>query len=326
MAFHTLNLTTAPHIAEISGETCGFITRVAWSPSGGALAVGYGGGVMLWKGGFGGKPDAHFKHAAPIRDIAFSPDGKWLAAASGDTNVYILDTLGLNIITSFQAADSADCVTVSPDGQLLIAGYASGLLRRFDLKARKHADAAAHQAEISRLVFSMPTRLLSGSRDGTLKLWEVDSFNVIDSLQRVAEMDRALWASVNKLQENDAGSPPLRPVWVKDIAIDQDQAAVAWKDGTIVLYSLAEHTLSQTHSLEGHKGGVDSLTFSSDGRLLASGGRDHQIKLWDVSSRSLLTTLASHRKPVLTLAFAVNDLFLISGGGDNALKLWGVER
>ncbi len=325
MAFHTLNLTTAARIAEVSEETYGFITRAAWSPSGKTLAVGYGGGVMLWQGGFGGEPDAHFKHTAPIRDIAFSPDGKWLAAASGDTNVYILDTQSLNIITSFQGADSADCVTVSPDGRMLIAGYASGLLRRFDLKTHQQADAAAHQAEISRLAFSTPTRLLSGSRDGMLNLWEVGSFTVIDSLQRVAEMDRALWASVNKLQETDAGSPPLRPVWVKDISIYQDRAAVAWKDGMIMLYSLAERTLVQTHSFEGHKGGVDSLTFSSDGSLLASGGRDQRIKLWGTDRRELLSTLTGHRKPILTLAFAVNDLFLISGGGDNALKLWGVE-
>lgn len=325
MAFHTLNIQNASRIAEISEETCGFITRIAWSPQARALAVAYGGGVSLWRDGFGGEADARFEHSAPIKDVAFSPDGKWLAAASSDTFVYILDTQ-LKVMTSFQATNAVDCVAISPDGRFIAAGCADGTVQHTDLKTREHQAIPAHETEISRMRFISNQQLISGSRDGSLKLWNLSDKTVINSVQHIASQDQAIWLQrVDGAQEKEVITTLPHPVWVRDIAMYGDQAAVAWKDGSITLYSLRDKKLSLIRAIEAHEHGVDALAFSSDGTLLASGGRDNTIKLWNVSTGELLTTLTSHRKPVLALAFAVNDLFVISGSGDNTLKLWGVE-
>ncbi len=326
MAFHTLDLATAASMTEIAEESCGFITRAAWSQAAGALAVAYGGGVLLWRGGFGGEADARFEHSAPIKDVAFSHAGKWLAAASSDTFVYLLDAQ-LKVITSFQAANAVDCAAVSPDDRFIAAGCANGTIQHIDLKTGERQDIPAHDAEISRMRFLSNTLLLSGSRDGSLKLWNLNDKAVIDSVQRTAERDQAIWAQrPGSAQEKEILHLLPLPIWVRDIAISGDQAAVAWKDGLVTLYSLKDRKLSALRTLEAHENGVDAAAFSSDGSLLASGGRDDLIKLWNAATGDLLTTLSSHDKPVLTLTFAVNDLFLISGSGDNTLKLWGVEH
>jgi len=77
-------------------------------------------------------------------------------------------------------------------------------------------------------------------------------------------------------------------------------------------------------SIYGHYGGVDSLSFSPDGRLLATSGRDHAIKLWDLHSGEALHEIEAHDKPILTLAFSPDGRYLASGGGDNAIYLGGI--
>src|SRR5207248_1311576 len=57
-------------------------------------------------------------------------------------------------------------------------------------------------------------------------------------------------------------------------------------------------------TLTGHSGRVLSVVFSSDGRLLASGGVDREIRLWDAVSGQCLKILPSHTNCVRSLAFS----------------------
>jgi WD40 repeat protein len=78
-------------------------------------------------------------------------------------------------------------------------------------------------------------------------------------------------------------------------------------------------------TLKGHTAEVRSVSFSPDGRLLASGSEDGTIKLWRVSDGSLVRTLTGHAREVDSVSFSPDGRLLASGSGDNTIKLWRVS-
>jgi len=70
---------------------------------------------------------------------------------------------------------------------------------------------------------------------------------------------------------------------------------------------------------------INSLSFSPDGNLLASGSDDKTTKLWDVKSGSLVRTLSGHTSYVYSVAFSPDGNLLASGSGDKTTKLWDVK-
>src|SRR5258707_5176728 len=77
-------------------------------------------------------------------------------------------------------------------------------------------------------------------------------------------------------------------------------------------------------TLSGHAGSVWALAHSPDGRLLASGGQDRVIRLWDLHERRELAPLAGHLNTVVALAFAPAGDTLASAGADRTIRLWDV--
>ena len=70
-------------------------------------------------------------------------------------------------------------------------------------------------------------------------------------------------------------------------------------------------------TLEGHTDSVpSSITFSPDGKTLASGSSDATVKLWDVATGKLKATLEGHTTPVNSIAFSPDGKTLASGAGD----------
>jgi hypothetical protein len=75
-------------------------------------------------------------------------------------------------------------------------------------------------------------------------------------------------------------------------------------------------------SVRGHKRTITCLAFSNDGRYLASGSFDNQIIIWDVKSGREVMTFRGHTRAISTLAFSRDDRLLVSTANDNTLRVW----
>lgn len=83
--------------------------------------------------------------------------------------------------------------------------------------------------------------------------------------------------------------------------------------------------LSEFNLFGGHSGEVTSLTWSNDGRRIASGGKDGKIIIWDVESFLVIHYIDAHESDVNALAFSSDIKYLLSASSDKTIKLWNVE-
>ncbi|MFB2804324.1 hypothetical protein [Microcystis sp. BLCC-F209] len=84
--------------------------------------------------------------------------------------------------------------------------------------------------------------------------------------------------------------------------------------------------------LDGHNGSVNSVSFSPDGKTLATGSSDNTIKLWDVETGKEIRTLSGHNgyargedNHISSVSFSSDGKTLTSGSNDDTIILWNVE-
>ena len=165
---------------------------------------------------------------------------------------------------------------------------------------------AGHTAEVLSLAFRPDGKMLaSGSRDGTIKLWDVASATISATLN---------------------GHAPVRSV---AFSPDGRTLATGGDDRTVKLWDVA--TGENTSTLTGHTIGVHCVAYSPDGITLASGSPDETIRLWDVATLKQRTVLEGH---TWTLCYSPDGTRLASAGwgrvkfpeiNDRKIKLWDTQ-
>ena len=80
------------------------------------------------------------------------------------------------------------------------------------------------------------------------------------------------------------------------------------------------------YTLEGHRDWVESVAFSPDGKLLASGSWDNTIKIWDVETWHCVQTLVGHQSGIESVSFSNDGKLLASGSRDNTVKIWDTSK
>ncbi|MBL8134512.1 MAG: WD40 repeat domain-containing protein [Anaerolineae bacterium] len=300
----TISPQTAYQVKVISQASLGFIARAAWSPDGGALAVAHGEEVSLWLEGFSPEPNRRIKHPTTVKSVAFAPDGAAFATGCSDMLVRLWSAVETFVLVTLRGHHSAvEGVAFSANGRLLASCSGDRTIRIVDMTdSIGSAVLSGHTSDVTGLAFNAAgDMLVSGGWDSTLRFW-----NVKDRSERAA------------LTFAD---------WLRDVVVSPSGEIIAapCKDGSVYLVEFA--TQRQIAQLRAHPGGADCAAFSPDGAILATGGRDNAIRLWDWRSApdQPLAVLQGHSKPVLTLSFHPVGTLLVSGGGDNLVNVWGVD-
>lgn len=97
---------------------------------------------------------------------------------------------------------------------------------------------------------------------------------------------------------------------------------------TLCLASAATSTAQKPQLVvqTGHGETIYALAISPDKKLLASGGIDQKVIIWDIASGKQLYSLTEHTQAVLSLAFSHDNKLLASGSADGSVKIWDVAR
>ncbi len=112
--------------------------------------------------------------------------------------------------------------------------------------------------------------------------------------------------------------------WVRCVAYSPDGRLLALAVGKEIQLIVVESGRCE-QVLEGHTSWVTSVTFSSNGKLLASGSEDKTIRLWEVESGRCEQVLEGHTNWVLSVTFSPNGELLASGSYDKTIRLWQLE-
>jgi WD40 repeat protein len=109
------------------------------------------------------------------------------------------------------------------------------------------------------------------------------------------------------------------------------QALACWKDTMVVglrssdIIILNTITGSQVAVLSGHTRWVRSLTFSSDGASIVSGGDDEALKLWDVQTGGIVKTFHGHTNHIHSVSISADSTMIASGSWDRTIRLWDIQ-
>ncbi|KAI5298618.1 hypothetical protein KEM56_003907, partial [Ascosphaera pollenicola] len=86
-----------------------------------------------------------------------------------------------------------------------------------------------------------------------------------------------------------------------------------------LLHTLQDNTVDKDGDLY-----IRSVCFSPDGRLLATGAEDRQIRVWDIQTETIKHVFSGHEQDIYSLDFARNGRYIASGSGDKSVRIWDI--
>jgi WD40 repeat protein len=306
------------------------ITALAFSPDGAEIVASGFHEATTWKVA-DGSPSRRIRGMAErIHEIAYSPDGKWMATASGDpgqfgsVQLWIAEPDGGGKLARdlLETTDSVFAVAFSPDGSKLAAAGADRALRVWEVASGKEIALIEDHADwIFDLAWSPDgKRISTASRDKTSKVFDVEKRESLATFPGHAETVYCVAFTPDGKQVVTGGADNQVRVWspdedAKQVRVVGGHGGAVFRllfapDGKTLLTCSADKTVrvfenfNAKHSLSGHNDWVYSLALSPDGKTIASGSWDGEVRTWTLDDGKPARTIlaAPGYKPDLKAA------------------------
>jgi hypothetical protein len=280
------------------------ITALAFDSSGELLAASGYHEITIWNSHSGELVRRIGNVAERTFDLAYSPDGRWLAAASGTPGK--LGELKLFNATNGElarvfvtTADALLALAFSHDGKRLAAGGADNMIRTWETESGWQLHSIEQHADwVLSLAFSPDdTQLVSGSRDKSARVFD---------------------ARNGELETTHTGHGDY-------------VTAVTWTDNKTVISASREREAHRWNARDGKKAGelsgwdaVPTRLIISSNRLF-SGAMDRTVREHDLEKKNVVRTFAGARDTVHALTWHSASQRLAAGTHDGEVRVWNTE-
>lgn len=240
-------------------------------------------------------------HISTINSVDLNRAGSLVLSGSNDNNIKLWDvntgtllrTFSEHITTTKRVKFTPDETSVlSAEGNYIV--YWRSAVSGFIAPLRMYG----HLATVSSVEMNNDmTKIISGSNDGTIKIWNEDTGELIHSIN-------------------------AHNGYTKDVKIDPtaNRFASCGTDSTIKIWDL--NTFELINILKKYLGKINTISYHYSGNYIACGGFDNNIYIWDIKSSTIVVTLTAHEKPVNSIEFSSSGDDLISGGADGKVIIW----
>jgi WD40 repeat protein/serine/threonine protein kinase len=313
----------------------GAVRGLTFSPDGRRLAFAAGAHIKLWDVDSRRESASLAGGPQPIVGLAISRDGKRLASASADHVITIWDAPGAKGPPSWKVSASWEVphdknvrpapvyvpLVFSPDGQRLAEVYPPDRRARlWEVATGRRLLMAARTVETLALAYSPDGRLLAGGcGDGRVQLLAVapgPQFGVCVHMLRghggpvtavAFSPDGRRLASGSADQTIKIWDPTPNPKGL--VAEGEGRWTRTGPDG------------EELWTLKGHTAGVVGLSYSPDGKRLASADLSGKLRVWDADLNPEALALKGHER-LLAMAFSAGGEQFLTAGSDRTVKVW----
>ncbi|NER28350.1 MAG: hypothetical protein F6J89_12120, partial [Symploca sp. SIO1C4] len=265
-------------------------------------------------------------HNGSVTSVSFSPDGKLLASGSKDKTAKLWNIDGSLLATLESHTGSVTFVIFSPDGKLLASGSEDKTVKLWNYDGTLIKTLKDHKRSVKSISFSPDGKLLaSADTSDTVIIWShkgeklrtIDDYGVISvslavDTQNIILANKYYLLKFFDINDNLIKKKRLSTRYfsskITALSFSSDKKIVSFVENDFRLFTKKTVIINKSRNwglsnldyalkeLDGHGDSVNYLSFSFDGKLLASASKDNTVRIWNISSNFFYFTRDNENK------------------------------